>query len=419
MKSNLTESMRSINIAKVLNLLRRSGRLLSRPEIAAEVGLSKVTVSNIINHLSKKIPFVRKAGVGIPDQRGGRRPLLIELDPNSKRVVGARLGVDLVEVVLSDITGRELKKLQGTPDSGSRIEFLANMIDELLSSTKTKREMILGLVTTFDSWEPTPNNSNPKSPSWEKLLEKRLNLEIMAVQLPQALAFGEAWYNQGAQSKFFLVTLDPKLGFVSVRNGVLEENPGDFGACYFHPRPYHTTKLTEEAHLKDRSVGNQNLSISQALSPTVLENNASTSYGHPVNSQELSHLATTGDQPAREIFQEYGHNLGCALSLVVHMFRLKKILIGGLLARDWMHFEGSLKQALAFHLAASNQGQVVVRPVHPEQLGGLKGTIAMALNRWVYRVELLEQTQPQEISSIEEEAWAPLTAIDEGLEVWA
>ena len=419
MKSNLTDSMRSVNIAKVLNLLRHAGRLLSRPEIAIEVGLSKVTVSNIISHLSKKMAFVRKAGVGIPDQRGGRRPLLIELDPNSKRIVGARLRENLVEVVLSDITGRELKRLKGVPNSGSRIEFLASIVDELLNSTRTKREMVLGLVTTFDGWEPAQNEATPQNPSWEERLEKRLNLEVMAVQLPQALAFGEAWYNQEDQNKFFLITLDPKLGFVSVRNGALEKDPGDFGSCYFQPRPYHTTKAAKDAQLETKNSGTQNLSINQALSPTVLENNASAIYGRPVNSQELSHLATTGDQPAREILQEYGHNLGCALSLVVHMFRLKKILIGGLLAQDWMHFEGSLKQALSFHLAASNQGQVTVRPVHPDQLGGLKGTVALALNRWVYRVELLGHSKPQETAPIEGETWTPLGTDDEALKVWA
>lgn len=71
--------IRQVNTALVLNTLRQSDKLLSRPAIARRLGLSKVTIANIVKELIDG-RLVMEAGVDLSDSCGGRKSLLISLD---------------------------------------------------------------------------------------------------------------------------------------------------------------------------------------------------------------------------------------------------------------------------------------------------------------------------------------------------
>ena len=96
--------LRRINRTLVLEAMS-DGRQRSRADLAAAVGLAKPTVGEIIDNLVSE-RLVREIGYGSVTSRGGRRPLLVEIDPDSAAHVGIHFGVHTTRVVVTDAIGR-------------------------------------------------------------------------------------------------------------------------------------------------------------------------------------------------------------------------------------------------------------------------------------------------------------------------
>ncbi len=91
--------MRELNQALILNLVRQEGQI-SRAEIAKRTNLSRSTVSNIVNELigAGRIFEIQKG-----ESRGGRRPILLELNYRSHCVIGVEIATAFVNLVVSDL----------------------------------------------------------------------------------------------------------------------------------------------------------------------------------------------------------------------------------------------------------------------------------------------------------------------------
>ncbi len=96
--------LRRINRTRVLDALG-DGRQWSRAELATEVGLAKPTVGMIIDDLVTD-RLVRELGFGRAASRGGRRPVMIEIDPDAAAHVGIHFGVHTTRVAVTDAVGR-------------------------------------------------------------------------------------------------------------------------------------------------------------------------------------------------------------------------------------------------------------------------------------------------------------------------
>jgi glucokinase-like ROK family protein len=94
-----TGQVRQHNRAIVLDLLRTRGPL-SRPALARRGGVSRPTVIEITNDLIRE-GLIREVGYG--PSTGGRRPVLVELVPESQWSIGVRIGLRSVTAVLTDL----------------------------------------------------------------------------------------------------------------------------------------------------------------------------------------------------------------------------------------------------------------------------------------------------------------------------
>lgn len=78
---------REQNRSIVFELLR-SHSAVSRVALARETGLSKATISQIVEHFIRE-GFVREMGPG--ESSGGRRPTLLHLEPRARSIIGVEL----------------------------------------------------------------------------------------------------------------------------------------------------------------------------------------------------------------------------------------------------------------------------------------------------------------------------------------
>lgn len=384
-KYNDIEIIRQINTVMVLNALRRSERLLSRPNMADQLGLSKVTIANIIHDLTY-LGFTTDAGVGTTDRRGGRKPGLVALDRDRKRVMGAYLTHGLAEIVLCDITGRELKRLRAKLGPQEGPEILPVMALEILEQTDTPKAAVLGLVLAlscgrYDLDLKAGGGSDVENPSPLALrLSQGLGgIPVWPVDFSRARAFGECWFNHDFQSpaNFFYINLGHSFNCLAARQGILDEAPSEYASCAMS---FRELPSLDEPHS----------TVASTLNGRDFLRRASEQAGRLLTSQAAARLAEEGDPGLTESFNRFGYDLGCALSHIVNIAGFQKIIVGGFMVRGWAYFQATMRQGLEKHLAKRYQGGgVEVKPLHRDLDSGLLGAQALALDRWVYHTELL------------------------------
>ena len=103
--------IRDINRSMILETIEKEGPI-SRADISRLTKISSPTVSLVVEHFLKK-GIVKEKGMG--ESSGGRKPTLIELNPNGGFVIGIDLGGTNIKLVLMNLGGKIVKKTEG-PD---------------------------------------------------------------------------------------------------------------------------------------------------------------------------------------------------------------------------------------------------------------------------------------------------------------
>jgi len=128
----------------ILDLIRRKGPI-TRTEISKETELNIVTVSNYINSYIQK-GLVVEGGLDVSS--GGRRPVMVELNPKAGFVIG--VGLDLFNVigVLTDLQANVLVKVKKTRPTGSEdmvVDTLVDLVEELIKKSELETSKVKGL----------------------------------------------------------------------------------------------------------------------------------------------------------------------------------------------------------------------------------------------------------------------------------
>jgi glucokinase-like ROK family protein len=116
-------NVRNTNKGAVIDLIRHSPGGISRAAVAENLCLSRSTVSTIVNDLLDSRLVVER-GVGV--SRGGRRPIVLEINASAGRVVGVDIGASHLIVVVADLNGaplaavEELFAIEAGPEAGVR-----------------------------------------------------------------------------------------------------------------------------------------------------------------------------------------------------------------------------------------------------------------------------------------------------------
>jgi len=128
----------------ILELIRRRGPL-TRTEISKETELNIVTVSNYINNYIEK-GLVLEGGLDV--STGGRRPVMVELNPKAGFVIG--VGVDLFNEIglLTDLQANVLVRIKRPRPVGTDqdiIDSLVKLVEDLVQKSELDNSKIKGL----------------------------------------------------------------------------------------------------------------------------------------------------------------------------------------------------------------------------------------------------------------------------------
>jgi N-acetylglucosamine repressor len=202
-KEDLTEKeKRNVDI---LEILRKQGPI-SRPDISKEMGINVVTISNYIDEFIKRQLVYEKE---LDVSEGGRRPVLLDLNPQAGFVIGVGLNLMNMVGLLVDLKGNIVTKTQiARPRAGVKeiSECLLEIVREILRRSKDHTPHIKGIGVGIAGLV----NKKTGSIHWPQkmdhyytyasvdlplrdLIEKEFNLPVLIENDATAACFGEHW----------------------------------------------------------------------------------------------------------------------------------------------------------------------------------------------------------------------------------
>lgn len=180
---------------EILDVLRRHTPI-SKTQIAQEVDLNIVTISNYIEDFKKKgVIFER----GLDESSGGRRPSLLEINSEYAFILGVEINFlkGYIAAVMTDFTMRPVERRSiWMKDEGRNChEELSSLITDTVAQARTDRSRIVGVGIGVSG------SSNGYTGSLADYVRDRLGLPALIEDSSVASIFAEKLLNMDLAKK--------------------------------------------------------------------------------------------------------------------------------------------------------------------------------------------------------------------------
>jgi predicted NBD/HSP70 family sugar kinase len=346
--------IRAINRSAILNTIRTNGTI-SRAETARFTNLSAATVSAITAELiDDGLIFEKETG----NSRGGRRPILLALNPKGGYVVGLKLLEQMVVGVLTDLEATVLAK-HSHPlkdhDLDLAIDTMGIVVETLVHQGSLEQKQLLGVGLGLAGVIDGQHGRLRHSPilGWRdvpvgSLLRQRVQTPVYVGNDVDTLTLTEKWFGKGqGLDNFLTVTIGRGVGLGIVVNGQLysgfQGGAGEFGHIVVDPdgpqcacgnRGCLETYVSDPALLRSAKEAARRGELSEEVQ----------------NLDRLVELAQEGRPAAVAIFAQAGQVLGRGIATLVNVFSPQQIIVSGEGVRAGDFIIGPMCDTIARHV---------------------------------------------------------------------
>ncbi len=349
--------IRRINQNLLLNLIRTQGPI-SRAELAKRTQLAPATVSQITHALLSR-GLVHEIGAG--SSSGGRRPVLLKLEPQAGFVVGLKLAADSMAAAVTDLQATVLHYLEVPRTSDEpptrTLGALIRTVERALKESRVDARKVLGIGIGMGGVIDSQNGICHYSTilNWRDVqvtqpLNEHFHLPVYVHNDVNTLTVAEQWFGHGkGVDHFVVVTIGRGIGMGIVANGQFDR--GAFGGA---------GELGHVTLVKDGppcDCGKRGCLEALASDPRVVEQaRASLRAGkktqlaeHGLTFDRIVAAARAGDGLAQRLLADSGRWLGIGIANVVNLLNPELVIVGGegVRAGDW-RFE-TMRAAIREH----------------------------------------------------------------------
>ncbi|MBI1977781.1 MAG: ROK family transcriptional regulator [Candidatus Omnitrophica bacterium] len=337
----LTDKERK-NLA-ILEVIRKNGPI-SRTDISKITELNIVTVSNYVNHYIKTGLVVEGE---LDESTGGRKPVLVELNPKAGYIAGVGLNMlnmvgVLVDLEINVIT--ELKRERLPENSEAVVYQMVELASEMIEKSEVDKTKIVGagvgIPGIIDERGRTirwPQSLGEKDVSVclsiKDTFEKRLNVPTFVENDANAAVLGEKWLGLDRDVKH-LVYMFSGVGVGIIVNGEIYRGAtgaaGELGIS--------SLKASREEILNMATTlgrWEMDLGMTRRAGELVQKGNASLMKElaagdvNKITFKELVKAVKEKDQLALKIVEEGGAALGKKIAFLVNLLNPEIVVIGG------------------------------------------------------------------------------------------
>ncbi|ERM92667.1 xylose repressor [Caldanaerobacter subterraneus subsp. yonseiensis KB-1] len=336
--------VKQINKSIVLNTIRKKGNI-SRAEIASITGLNKSTVSFLVDELINE-GFVKEEGPG--ESRGGRKPIILNINEKAGCIIGIDLDVNYILIVLTDLMANVIWEKKMDIEIGESqqtiIERLIELIDEAISNAPETVKGILGIGIGVPGIVDYKKGIILLAPNlkWEnvplkQIVEDKFKIKVRIDNEANVGAIGEKWFGEGSKyNNFVYVSAGIGVGTGIIINGELYRGTMGLAGEMGH--------MTIDIHNHQCRCGNtgcwENYASEKALFEYIenqLINNVKDEYINKENFDNLTTLkvidyAQKGSIIAKKALKEVGKNLGVGVVNIINTFNPELVIIGNTLS---------------------------------------------------------------------------------------
>ncbi|MDH3818522.1 MAG: ROK family transcriptional regulator [Myxococcales bacterium] len=324
----------------ILNLLWKE-REISRADLARSTGLSRSTVSAIVNDLLDT-GLVKEARAGISS--GGRRPIILEFQDRSSFIVGIELGATHVSCVLTDlICNVRASWAAPAPVRDDPVLALKKMtmgVSAVLDADGVQASQVLGIGVAV----PSPvNNKRPGEllplvvPKWDGYnvathLEESFKRPVFVDNDANLGALAELWWGTGSSSKdLAYIKVATGIGAGLIIDGRIFRGSGGIAGEIGH------TSIDPNG---PPCVCGLNGCLSMFVGTPALLRRAKdellargSKRKPPTSIDELVNAALDGEPSCVEVLRYTGNTLGVGIANMLNLLNPGTVIIGGGIAR--------------------------------------------------------------------------------------
>lgn len=330
-------SIRERNLSQVLKLIHERGSI-SRASMVREIGLSATAISSIVAELLDS-GYISEGGAG--KSSGGRRPILVEFNPDHRWVVGIDLGASHISTILSNLSGeikvKKYKKFDVANDPKGALEVVYSQISGSLSENKILRGILgIGLAVPAPlEGEKLDTLSPVILPRWKDIkvadiIERGFGIPVYMDNDANAGALAEKWWGRGrGVTNMVYIKLGTGVGSgLIIQDDIFRGSGGTAGEIG------HTTIDINGPQCR---CGNFGCMESFVGIPAILEKTAERISKNSPSSLDPDHIdidsitraALEQDPIACEIVRGAGRDLGIAIANSINLINPELIVLGG------------------------------------------------------------------------------------------
>lgn len=341
-----TQNIKNLNKHAIIDLIRFTSGGISRVELARELGLSRAAITAIIDDL-QSIELVRE----IEGQHaGGRRPVVLEINPDRGRVIGVDIGASHVSMVLADFSARVIHELEEPFEVAMGVDQGLSQIDQLFQRLLKESKIPNDKIDAVGVGVPGPVVSElgmvsnpPIMPGWDGFpirdhLQKLWGCPISLNNDAELGALGEWAYGAGRGER--------NLAYIKVGTGVgagllldgqmyrgVTGSAGEIGHITIDEHGLVCTcgnRGCLEAVAGGWALAHHAIDAVRKGQRTLL---ADIKPIEKITSHDIISAAKSGDLLAQQIITEAGVHLGTAIASIVNLFNPSMVVVGGSLSQ--------------------------------------------------------------------------------------
>lgn len=384
MKTADPELMRAINRFHVLDTIRRFGAI-SRVEIGERIQLSATTVSAITaSLLDDGLISTRHEGDLRSGGSRGRPRVMLTLNPEAARVVGAKIATNRLVFAVTNFQGDVLANLT-LPVRVDRlpVEVIADLVEDgvrrcvldagiALDQIKTVALSLPGIVEHGTGRVRASSIFRDTNVPLKEAIVKRLGIDTIVESDANAITMAEHWFGRCRDcDDFVLVAIEESLGLGVMHGGQLFRGARELsltlGDMIMGSDPDHALKLSEVA--SERAILNGEHNDPQIRDAIRLGQGMGRVRG----------LIEAGDNRLKDAAGRAGAALGIAIANLVALFAPPRVILVGSTLALGDHLLDPLRAGFARATPESlaNVAQIVIDEVGDELWA--RGAAAVAL----------------------------------------
>ncbi|WP_029910529.1 ROK family protein [Pelobacter seleniigenes] len=381
--------MRSINRIKVLCTIRDM-QPISRTAIAKETGLSPAAISGITGELIEENLLLEKEN---GESIGGRKPVLLTLNPEGAYTIGVFVSVQRITVVIVNLQAHIVAEhMMNHEEKDTTPEGVAEQIVQAVHHCMWKTELtksqisgiglaIPGLVTYPDRMIKFALNYSWRNVNFKEILVRKLALPTYIENSVRCISLAEQRFGAGKNvDNFIVVSLAQGVAIGIIINGQPYIGhsgcAGEFGHTTIDPsgplcrcgkRGCFETYCGNHAILEKA----KQLAREKRWTPAVaLEE---------LTIEDVMEKARDGEPALVELYREAGKGLGIGIANLIEIFNPEKIILSGKGALAGDLLIKPMRETIPQYLTANSDSLVDVVVRHWQHSDAARGAGVMVL----------------------------------------